>query len=479
MKNRPKFSTDLSLLFSATQAGARLRLALFLPLMVCFWLLVAWINQPTLVVAPGQNQLQAVLQSLLRTLFSLRVLIVVFLPFYLALEWAAQYQALIYDLPRTDVSRQFLLKTSLFLGHSSSLTINAEQLSTSQQQSPIALIGGPGKVNCAAEFAAVFERPNGSPRYVLPGTTVVLDGFERLRRIIDLRDHILRFDTLSGRSRDGVRITLQDVQVLFSVRRPRNNERLLQNPYSALPWGIYWLTYRQPPGHWTEAVRSLVATHLLTFMQRYPFGALFASIGEPEIRRQITLQSQITQRAWERPLKRPLRFIWEPNLPPPITPPTTLPRPDLSAFFYDFTQEFHRRSREHGIRIHWISVGTWDTPETIVLEQHVEAWKLTLENRTLNNEQVLHNWREQHRLQALAQYLREVPLQSYFYLSQSIHDPESQTFELLKLYLGIFREAASTYEPQAIPSGLQAAMEQIRTSLREHADQSGQVRFLG
>lgn len=458
-------------------SNARLRLFLLLPLGLCLWLGVAWINLPPTPIGAGRDPFYPTLNPLMRSMFSLPVLVTIFLPFWLGLEWAARYQSEIYMLPHPGISRRFLLQVSLGLLPPPKLDIHGEQLSTSQQQSPIFLIGGPGQVNCSAEVAAIFERPNGTPRFVLPGTSTTLEKFERLRRILDLRDHELQFDEIQTRSRDGIRISLQDVRVLFSIWRRFPQSHNLSNPYPTYRQNLYWLTYRQLPGPWVEGMRRLVARELQNQIRSRPFGELIAGVGQTEIRQQAERQRQITTLQWAQPLTRPLRFIYTPNLPPPISIPDRWLRPQLTSFFDDFARVFPRLARNQGVRLEWINVGAWNIPEPIVWEQHLEALKLTRENLRLGSERALREWREQNLDQALAQRLREVPILAFVAFNQGSRASEARLFDLLRIYQGILSEVASGYNPQEVPPRVRNALEEIEQCLNAYNQQQGKARF--
>lgn len=454
------------------------RFLLLIPIWLCFWLGVAWINLPSSPLGIGQDPLHQTVRLLVASMFAPHVLVVVFLPFWLGLEWAAHYQSEIFSLPHPGISRKFLLYTSLGLVPPPSLNINSEEPSTHHRQNPILLIGGPGVVTCSAEMAAVFERPDGTPRFILPGMRANIAPFERLRQTFDLRDHECQYEDIQGRSRDGIRISLQDVRALFSIWRRFPRSYNLQNPYPTYRQHLYFLTYLQLPGSWVNSTRQMIMRQIQNLLQSRPFGELFAGIGQPEIRQFVDLQTKITQIQWANPLTRPLRFIYNAQLPPPIPIPTCMTRPDLTRFFDDFTHEFHHLGHNQGVQLEWINVGTWSTPEPIIWEQHLEALKITRENLRLGNPMALHKWREQNIDQALAQHLRETLIMISAVLNQPTAEPEERLFQLLSLYYGLLRNAAQGYNQPSIPPRVRNALDVIKRCLDAYMRQHGQVRLL-
>jgi hypothetical protein len=454
------------------------RLLLLTPIWLCLWLGVAWINLPTPSLGAGQDPLNQTVTLLIRSMFSPHVLVVVFLPFWLGLEWAAHYQSYVFSLPHPGISRYFLLHTSLGLVPPPALTIAGEELGTHHKQNPILSIGGPGVVTCSTEMAAVFERPNGTPRFILPGTSATIAPFERLRQTFDLRDHEFQYEEIQSRSRDGIRITLQDVRVLFSLWRRFPQTHNLHNPYPTYRQNLYWLTYRQLPGPWVNSIRLLVMRQLQNQLQSRTFGELFAGIGQPEIRQFANRQSQITSIQWANPLTRPLRFIYNAQLPPPLPIPNRFTRPDLTRFFDDFARGFPRLARNQGVQLEWINVGVWNTPEPIVWEQHLEALKITRENLRLGSPIALQKWQEQNLDEALAQHLREVPILAFTSINATHHEPGERLFQLLSLYYGLLRSALERYNQASIPLGVRNALDIIKKCLDAYMARHGQVRFL-
>ena len=90
-------------------------------------------------------------------------------------------------------------------------------------QLPTYLIGGPGKVIVDLDSVTLFERPDGTPRVIGPTANqqlgrATLQGFERFRQAIDIRDHYADL-SVTSRSRDGIPVTATDVHMMFSVHR--------------------------------------------------------------------------------------------------------------------------------------------------------------------------------------------------------------------------------------------------------------------
>ncbi len=414
------------------------------------------------------------------TFFSLDVLIMVAalaLPFFLALEFAAIYQTDIYELSKPVISRRFLSQAAFALPPYQTLHVNDEKLTPEQRRSAFIQIGGPGIVKPNPEFAVIFERLDGRPHFIRVGMDKAdrtLQGFERLRRIIDTRDHTFHYEKITGRTKDGIRVEIQDIKLLFSIwRRTANNP--LSNPYPAYRRDLYWLTYQQFGEHWSSAMIELVEEHLLRFIQNNTFGTLISAVGEPEIRRQIEMESTIQRISWQEPLRRPFTFIYSRQLPEMPTPPPFIPRTQLSNFFKDFATEFPQAARQRGLRLEWINVGTWHTPEEIILDQHIEAWRLTAENLTRSNPRVLDEIRNQVRIQTYQRIIQQNVLLSIAQLSNRGYTPEQVWYEVARYLEDQLSYLRSQYlaKNQSVPPRLTTARDCIHAALLAYMQETG------
>ena len=87
-------------------------------------------------------------------------------------------------------------------------------------------------VEIELDSAALFEKPDGRPHVIGPTVkgNVTLEGFERFRRVIDLRDQYTdpqKPVDVRSRSLDGIPVETKDVQFVYSIwrdRKPRTKE---------------------------------------------------------------------------------------------------------------------------------------------------------------------------------------------------------------------------------------------------------------
>ncbi|MEW6179215.1 MAG: hypothetical protein AB1522_04735 [Chloroflexota bacterium] len=432
-------------------------------------------------VLPGDvTPIQFLLSALGNTFFSLDVLLMsaaLIIPFLLALEFAALYQADIYEIAKISTCRSFISQSAFAVPKYQTLEIKEEKLSPEQRKSPFIQIGGPGIVKPNPEFAVVFERLDGNPHFIRAGMSKkqrTLQGFERLRRIIDVRDHTFHYEKIVGRTKDGIKIEIQDVNLLFSIWRLTGNASL-NNPYPAHVRDLYWLTYQQTGEHWTNAMTELVEEYMLRFIQSHTIGEILSAVGEPEIRRQVELENTIYRIAWQQPLRRPLGFIYLPQMPQPLPPPVFVPRPQLSNFFKGFTEEFPLAARQRGLRLEWINVGTWHTVHPILLDQHIEAWRLSSENLARSSPRVMEEIRNQARWQTAQRIIQDEILLAIAQLSREGYQPDQIFYKILHYFEGQLSKiiADLTEKGQPLPSKLVSARTCIHTTLENYLANSG------
>jgi hypothetical protein len=365
--------------------------------------------------------------------------------FYFALQVTSNYLADIFELKDPSIAQKYIKQAAFSSSAFNCIHIEDGMVRISDQNSPIFRIGGPGNVQINLENAVVFEKIDGSPNIVGPtiNKNIQLEGFERIRKIIDLRDQTITFDIFS-RTREGIPLAIKDISLLFSVYRENRNVSLT-NPYPFDKESLHWLVYQQIPGSWTTSLVNLVKEELSNFVSRHSISEILAAIGEPEINGQINKQKNWgvrfrINRAHTRRYKvygnlsrskktngsdyLPIYFrnrrhskkqrprIIQSNYE--IKKNYFLPRNRISNLFYkEFSQSFYQKAKKQGVRLEWINVGTWYSPAKLIPEQHLRAWKISSQNAINSNHNVLKAHYEQNRLLALADLIQELPIHSF------------------------------------------------------------------
>jgi hypothetical protein len=95
------------------------------------------------------------------------------------------------------------------------------------------------------------------------------------------------------------------------------------------------------------------------------------------------------------------------NVPPP---PDFQARRIVSNLFSQFTDSFTKNASNRGVQLSWIGVGTWKTPNEIVPEKHLEAWRLSRENMERGNQSTMDGLRQEAQLQQTLRLVQNIPL---------------------------------------------------------------------
>ncbi|RPI23327.1 MAG: hypothetical protein EHM70_22655 [Chloroflexota bacterium] len=413
-------------LFAFTQKGAGRRVWLFVLITLGLWATLA-----LLTAASGRGS-AVTLGQWIGAFFDrsvIRHFLVLGLASFVALVVASTYLDDIFELNNIAVAKRFILQAALFSQYEM-VTIKDGAVDPNYEDSPVFKIGGPGLVDVHLENAALFEKPDGSAHVVGPTERrpTVLDGFERLRKVVDLRDQVIEL-TIDGRTKDGIPVIAQDVRLVFSIYRGEDKlptGQAFPQPFRFTPGAIEGLVYMQGKGPWVEAMRSMISNELRQFISQHTLS----------------------------------EFLTNANLSTEAG--AFISRDELTNLFYDFAQGFSRRAVERGVELQWIGVGTWVTPSEIIPERHLEAWRLSSENRQRGSEQTLSGIQLDARLTELLRLIDEMAGTFYNLVNQGL-DGETVMRRLMLSYREKLRSARELYADlnQPEPLELQAVLRHL------------------
>jgi len=354
-------------------------------------------------------------------------------PFFIALQSAAIYLADVFELEDVSVARQFINAVALS-GSNATIRIKHGDISDEHEESPLYLIGGPGKVLVELDSVALFERADGTPHVVgptgnKPGGKETLEGFERFRQALDIRDHHItlrdqddRSKAVESRSRDGVPIKATDVRLMFSVYRGEKPESSAEIPYpfdeKAIEQIVYKASSRVTPElpnpstfefSWINNMVGLIRGRLGRFMSEHNLTEYLASIGMPEIEKVKLREKMISQQMQEL-----TRSDDEPSEQKENKPlPDFQARYKIKDLFAQFTEDFSGQARKSGVELQWIGVGTWESPVNIVPEKHLEAWLQTQENLKADSPQAMNRIEKNEIAEKMKELILKVPLGTF------------------------------------------------------------------
>jgi len=385
--------------------------------------------------------------------YTLQYLPIFLAPFFIALQSAALYLADVFELEDVRVARRFVRGVALS-GSNETIRISQGGIPEESRELPTYLIGGPGKVIVDLDSVALFEKPDGTPRVIGPTAKqqlgrATLEGFERFRQAIDIRDHYADL-TVKGRSRDGISITATDVHIMFSVHRD-GKKPTTEFPYPFSEKAIQQLIYNSisrvtpdlpnPSSYdfsWVTNMIGLISSELGAFMSQHRLTEYLASIGTPEFERAKAQEAVIAEEA--RQLNVPEEEA--PKAQEVRPAPEFTPRREITDLFSQFTQKFTNIARERGVELHWIGVGTWKTPAEIVPEKHLEAWKLSQENLYRDSQDELNRLEQEAIIQKMVILIQDVPVASYQKVANDEREHRNAMRSLLLAYRQQLIEAA-------------------------------------
>ena len=362
-------------------------------------------------------------------------------PIFIALHAAALYLADIFELEDVAVARSFVWGVALS-GSNETIRITQGKVAEQHLDSPAYLIGGPGKVMVDLDSVALFERADGTPHVIgptgkEPGGKATIDGFERFRQAIDIRDHHVELRDQDGkspsvksRSRDGIPITATDVRLMFSVYRGENANPSPESPYpfnkDAIERIVYKSVSRVTPDQinpsafefsWINNMIGLIRGRLGGFMNERNLTEYLASTGTPEFEKLKQREDTIAEQV--RRLTQPTD---ESASPKPLKPPPAFTaRYKITNLFSQFTEEFTKSARNNGVELHWIGVGTWKTPPeiAIVSDKHLEAWKLSQDNMKAGSQEAMNKAESDAILGKMVYLIQKTPIEAYQEISGS------------------------------------------------------------
>ena len=363
---------------------------------------------------------------------------------WLAFQVAAHFLTELFHLPDSSCAEHYLLQNA-WINPYNTLHIRNEEISLGERNLPISLIGGPGQVCVHAEFAALFEKKDGSSHVIGPSILrhASLDGFERLRKAVDLRDHEESF-TFEGRSQDGIRINIKDLRVVYSVFRGQE-QATFERPFPFQdPEAIERLIYMQNEQVWYRELCDQIKGSLLDFFAEHLLTEFLAMVNDPEYERNQQYEYELVKEA-----QRQAGFMG--NVPQP--PIHRIPgidyqsRPKITNYLFN---RFHTRSLQsqvaRGMQIDWIGAGTWDFPKAIGARQN-EAWRMAHENQAKSSPAALKRQQNQKKVNEILHMVRTMPIGVFREIMKNrTLRSEEVMFRLTQEYSKVMREAMNEYD---------------------------------
>lgn len=452
-------------LFDTTIASGRFRRWLFIVLAAAFWGVAAYLNNPP---EPNYDFFIYPIQTLFHPKIFRHVL-VIGITFWLSLKLSAIYLNDVFELENPEIAERYILQASL-ANLFPQIEIKDGQAQDSQD-SPLVLIGGPGLVRVHYDSAALFEKYNGEPTVIIAEDGLVaLDRFERLRRVVRLRDHIDE-TTISTRTRDGIPVSAQGVRIKYYLLRYEDLPKAEKIPFPVVREAVEKQVYREtvidrldpltlngvPANKAPESKNSHpetlnishepISAELRRFINQATLSEFLAAISEPELNQLLEDSQQLEQDALS--LSGGITVPDTQNGKPlgSSSPPDFQPRSAITRQIY---KNFRKGPRlATGLELEWIDIGTWVLPDHAkeIVKQHEEAWRQSLENLKTRSDIALDSSENESKIKATRMLLREIIYQ--FRSMENNPDGSEIVNALLNQYLQKLGLALDIYKKQA------------------------------
>lgn len=374
-------------LLERNHRGARLRSIAVAAGFGTYWLALAFFADfPRVLPEDWLNQLVFpinVAADLVTSFFAPRVLLHL-LPalfaLWLGFRLAAHYLTDLFELEAPTIAANYLRSSVFGLGYDT-LNVTQSDLKLLNRSSPLLRIGGPGFLRVHLGHAVVMETADGEPKVYGPERRRFIQGFERMRDVIDLRDQLRELEEVRAVTADGIEVRARDVQMMFRVYGGEQ-ERSLQAPYPYMEAALRRLVYGRPvteagAASWTDELADLAKAEIRSF------------VGSLTLEAFLALQPERTRGEADGSARRSGGEG---------TRPFHIPRRKLTERFH--TEGARSRLRDRGLELDWVGVGTWEigSPEEgspiSIGKSIISAWQSMQRSRLLKAPSYLTRQRE-------------------------------------------------------------------------------------
>jgi hypothetical protein len=307
---------------------------------------------------------------------------------------AAIYFADIFELDDVEFAQRFILQIAL-VGSEETILIKQGEIAEQHRISATYLIGGPGKVIVDVDSVALFEQADGTPHIIgptgkEPDGKATIEGFERFRHAINVRDQWGDQSDMVARSRDGIPIFARDVNFVYSIYREETTKPSLDVPFPFSKDAVEKLIYKS---------RSRVVRDL-------PYTSIYGIFGINNLRGLIL--GKLSDFMSARNLTEYLPHVMPTFETPDPNKELAQNREDHSLFS-QFNDEFKEQSRDLDKELHWLGVGTWKLPS----ETQMDARKIDQEIIQGTNEDTIEAESEGF-IETMEALIEGVPIRAYY-----------------------------------------------------------------
>jgi hypothetical protein len=159
---------------------------------------------------------------------------------------------------------------------------------------------------------------------------------------------------------------------------------------------------------------GLIRERLGGFMRQHKLTEYLASIGTPEIQKFKEREADIVNQMQQlTPSNEDAADRKDVNAP------DFQSRYKVKDLFAQFTEEFTGKARERGVELHWIGVGTWESPIKEISDEHFEAWMLSQENLKNDSPERMKKIEQEVVVERMKELIQKVPISAYDEITDS------------------------------------------------------------
>jgi hypothetical protein len=313
-------------------------------------------------------------------------IIMTMIPFAFSMWVAAYYFQYIHRIPSFWAAFIHIFRT-IFPIPRAKLRLQDGIIMQRQGKIPIQRLGGPVRAFLSETNSAVFEKSDGKYHILHAGQeNIPVEGYESLRSALDLREHNLTL-TVSGYTRDGVRLKVRNAKFTYRIFPGQNEEEAT----AQARLGVYHdLVYRHWPGNdWDKPIKrqrdmtAFISTEMRHFIAQYDLGDFMGNLITQQVATKPGYQAQ--------------------NM--------------LAVFAEGFAQQVQKASLGQPgspiIQLRWLGEGEWLLLSDIRLSNQPQTWYTWLENRMRKAPAYQKNVQSQNYQEETNRLVQQVPLAPY------------------------------------------------------------------
>jgi hypothetical protein len=256
-----------------------------------------------------------------------------------AMVLGALYIQDVYELPRVRSAIRYLIAALYGLRYSRLAVKNGQEQLKEDEINTVDIIGGPGYAAVDPGNVVLLERASGPTRVFGQGGHLLLRG-ETIKELASLEDQHGFIENVSATTKDGIGVTVRDVNYRFRLRAGRKpGDYARRTPAEPFPYSV-------------EAVRNMAYNRMVSTK----------GVGTWQDAVESAVKGVITD------------YIYQHKVDPLTTPKPNEndPRAEIRNRFK--SRVVRERFKNIGTDLLWIDIGNFEVPDQEVVKQRIATW---------------------------------------------------------------------------------------------------------